>query len=865
MPVLSDTLVKEFAKATNDTEKEVKNESYVYGTAHVNNGTIQVQFDGSELLTPCSSTVEVKDGDRVMVMIKSRSAVITSNITTPSIHYTIGGLDISEDAIKWNGSFADKDYEVGLYKNQGAVTDKFIAMNVGGDYVTYIRYDGYLYSKNAYIEGELHADRGEFTGNVRFAGGYVGGLRISPTSIYWEDTISGVKYTSGLYKGTNSATDQFWSVKKGDTDLAYLRYDGYLYAENANIKGTIHADNGEINGSLKITGGTIGGLRVDANSVSWTNQIEGTNYKAGIYKGTALASYFLDINVGGNHRTYLRYDGYFYAQNAEIAGKITSTEGSIGGFTIGQTSISWTNKSNNVNYVCGLYKGNNTANNKFLRITKAGTDVLYMTYEGFLYANGVQIGGKLSTESGSSIGGMAADNNKLGWISGTTWGFIRKYENSDTKFIDVQVRGIPQTYLTYGGKFYSQNAEIVGKITATSGEFTGTVNAAEGTVGGFTIGETSISWTDTISNVKYVCGLYKGNNKASDKFLRITKAGTDVAYMQYDGKLYATSVDVKGKLSTEAGSAIGGMATDANKIGWESGNNYGYIRKYTSTATKFIDVRSGGVDTTYLTYGGKFYSQNAEITGDITATTITALDHYYMQRIITVTSGASSSGGTSSGGGTNYDVIHGSSGSGSTGMSTYTVTKKAEALGFYNDDNRAALHVGSEFDVISIGQPTWDYDMYTSTSISMGGIVTIVHQSNSNCFTAYGCATFRGDNVRITGDLEVEGDYPGASDVRLKENIKDTEENALPIINAIRMRQFDWKKDHSHQTLGMVADEIEKLDPRLVKGGGYFKSGTMHIKKIDVWHLANYLTKAVQELSSKVEELERRLENGESK
>ena len=48
MAVLNDTLLKEFAKATNDTEKEIKTESYVYGTAHVSNGTIQVQFDGSD-------------------------------------------------------------------------------------------------------------------------------------------------------------------------------------------------------------------------------------------------------------------------------------------------------------------------------------------------------------------------------------------------------------------------------------------------------------------------------------------------------------------------------------------------------------------------------------------------------------------------------------------------------------------------------------------------------------------------------------------------------------------------------------------------------------------------------------------------
>lgn len=675
MAVLSDTLLKEFAKATNDSEKEVKTESYVYGTAHVNNGTIQVQFDGSDLLTPCSATVEVRDGDRVMVMIKSRSAVITSNITRPSIHYTIGGLDISEDAIKWNGKFANKDYEVGLYKNQGAITDKFIAMNVGGDYVTYIRYDGYLYSKNAYIEGELHANRGEFTGDVSFAGGYVGGLRISPTSIYWEDTIQGVKYTAGLYKGTNSATDQFWSVKKGTTDIAYLRHDGYLYAENAYIKGTIHASNGEINGSLKITGGTIGGLKVDGTSVSWTNQIEGTNYKAGIYKGTALTSYFLDVNAGGNHRTYLRYDGYFYAENATIQGKITATEGAIGGFNIGTTSITWTNKVSGVNYVCGLYKGTNSTSDKFLRITRSGTDVAYMTYAGKLYAMDVEVKGKINTQSGSSIGGMATDTDKIGWASGTTWGYIRKYATSSTKFIDVQVSGTPQTYLTYGGKFYSQNAEIK---------------------------------------------------------------------------------------------------------------------------------------------------------GDLTATSITAYDSYNLIR---------------------------TSGNNPTGVAL-------QALGYYQESGQNVLYVGREFSVINIGGTYDSQTMYSHSAIFLAGNVVCIQNEMATGFTCYGSAVFRGDRVDIKGNLSVDGSYPGSSDIRLKENVKDTEVEALPIVNAIRMRQFDWKEDHSHQSIGMVADEIELLDKRLTKGGGYFESGQIHIKKIDVWHLTNYLTKAIQELSKKVSDLERRLENG---
>ena len=101
----------------------------------------------------------------------------------------------------------------------------------------------------------------------------------------------------------------------------------------------------------------------------------------------------------------------------------------------------------------------------------------------------------------------------------------------------------------------------------------------------------------------------------------------------------------------------------------------------------------------------------------------------------------------------------------------------------------------------------------------------------------------------------------GSSDIRLKENIADTETEALSLINKIRMRQFDWKADGVHQKIGMIADEVEKLDNRLTIGGGCDEDGTMNIKTIDTFYLTGYLVKAVQELSARVEELERRNKN----
>lgn len=109
------------------------------------------------------------------------------------------------------------------------------------------------------------------------------------------------------------------------------------------------------------------------------------------------------------------------------------------------------------------------------------------------------------------------------------------------------------------------------------------------------------------------------------------------------------------------------------------------------------------------------------------------------------------------------------------------------------------------------------------------------------------------------------------SDIRLKENIKNSETDALETVNRMKVRQFDWKERMGgwHQNIGFVADELEEIDPNLALGGGYDENGEMDIKQINSPYLLNYAIKAIQELSAKVDEqekrikeLERRLQDG---
>lgn len=82
---LSADLISQFVKTTTD-KKETNKESTSYGTVVIDviTGATSVRLDGSDILTPVSTTTLAKNGDRVMVTIKNHSATITGNLSDPA-------------------------------------------------------------------------------------------------------------------------------------------------------------------------------------------------------------------------------------------------------------------------------------------------------------------------------------------------------------------------------------------------------------------------------------------------------------------------------------------------------------------------------------------------------------------------------------------------------------------------------------------------------------------------------------------------------------------------------------------------------------------------------------------------------------
>ena len=95
------------------------------------------------------------------------------------------------------------------------------------------------------------------------------------------------------------------------------------------------------------------------------------------------------------------------------------------------------------------------------------------------------------------------------------------------------------------------------------------------------------------------------------------------------------------------------------------------------------------------------------------------------------------------------------------------------------------------------------------------------------------------------------------SDKKLKTNIQDTDFEATDFVKKLEFKQFDWKPDKfgykkPYTNVGLIAQDVEKLDSSLVYPQGENLA-------LDDFRLGNIALKAIQELSQRIETLERKL------
>lgn len=122
---------------------------------------------------------------------------------------------------------------------------------------------------------------------------------------------------------------------------------------------------------------------------------------------------------------------------------------------------------------------------------------------------------------------------------------------------------------------------------------------------------------------------------------------------------------------------------------------------------------------------------------------------------------------------------------------------------------------------------------------------TLIARNASGDFTAgsISCA-----NLTATFTVQA-ADFNSTSDENLKENIQIVE-NPLDTLHQLRGVTFDWKTTNK-PSIGVIAQEIEKVLPQLVNEGNH--------KSVNYNGLIGILIEAVKELSAEVQELKQQL------
>lgn len=258
-----------------------------------------------------------------------------------------------------------------------------------------------------------------------------------------------------------------------------------------------------------------------------------------------------------------------------VSGSITATSGTIGGFTIGSSSIYKTKTAYN-NTTAGVYLGTNGIG--------LGAGTFYVTSAGYLYATNANITGTINATSGTFT-----DVTIIGSI----------YFNEDQQYF-LNPNYDNGSWYIYLPKF---------RVDDTSAYFSGTLQAPSGNIGGFTI-STSAIYKNKTAYSNTTAGVYLGTDGIG--------LGAGTFYVTSAGALTATSATITGAITATSGSVqnmtVKGRLYFGNNSSYYIDANYNDSSYYIYLPGFRVDDASGAV------FSGKLSAASGSFSGTITAT-----------------------------------------------------------------------------------------------------------------------------------------------------------------------------------------------------------------------------------------------------
>ena len=378
---LSNDIISQFAKLTN-SNKETKTESTLYGTIVISDGKKYVRLDGSNIDTPISSTANVKQNDRVMVMIKNHAAIVTGNITSPSAdqqsvddlndktddmsnQITKFGIIVSykistDDITALNATFESMKSITGKFTELDAVTAEIETLRAQIASLEYLSATD-IEAINAEIEN-IKANFGTFTGISTEDVEAFNAEIVNLTARVGNFTYVSTEVLKAMKADIKNLDVNKLSAEQAD--LKYANIDFSNIGEAAITK--VFADSGIIK-DLVVSGGKITGELVGVTIKG--DLIEGNTIKADklVVKGSDGIYYKLNFEGGtfseGEEVPTDGLHGSVIVANSITAEKISVKDlvafgATIGGFHITNDSIYSGVKSSVDNTTRGIYLDN---------------------------------------------------------------------------------------------------------------------------------------------------------------------------------------------------------------------------------------------------------------------------------------------------------------------------------------------------------------------------------------------------------------------------------------------------------------------------------------------------------------------------
>lgn len=344
---LSNDLLSQFAKITKD-EKQTKKETTVYGTTVENNGKTYVKIDGSDLLTPASTTINTKNGERVTVMLKNHTATITGNVSSPSARL-IDINEINEETISELNTILANKADVANLNVEKARIDTLVTDNATiKEKLTASEAEiDSLQSSNLNVTERLTANEAE----VNALEANYADFKNTTTNTLTAHTAS----INSLEANKLSASDiegKYANIDFSNIGKAAMQY---FYSESGLIQNVIIGDS-TITGRL--VGVTISGDLIEDNTVVAEKLV---------VKGTDGLYYKLNTNGIKNEAEQTDYNslnGSVIKAKSITATKISVDDlvafaATIGGFNIADSAIYSGVKSSVDNTTSGLYMDKN--------------------------------------------------------------------------------------------------------------------------------------------------------------------------------------------------------------------------------------------------------------------------------------------------------------------------------------------------------------------------------------------------------------------------------------------------------------------------------------------------------------------------